>query len=102
MLEANFTFVGKLTERLDNPIDRKRRSKTTKGDDYEGGTIEITPQDFNPLKYVQSPIAQGTEIPDLRVFDLFRKQVKIDLIFIRMVMIIGNIILFAVSFSNQD
>lgn len=61
----------------------------------------IDPQDFNPLTYVQSPISQGNLVPDNRIHDLFKEQVKIDLIFIRIVMIIGNIILLTVPMADQ-
>lgn len=77
------------------------------GDDdhFEGGRTErplMAGRDFNPLDYVQSPLATGEPTPDMRVYNLFKKQITIDFIFIRGIMIVGNIVLIAVDYAQRE
>lgn len=51
---------------------------------------------------MQSPLATGDPIPDLRIYAMFRKQVLVDFVFIRSVMIGGNIFLLAFDFAHTE
>ena len=59
---------------------------------YEGGLFG-NKKPFNPYKFVQSPLADGHTKKDLRIFTMFKTQVKVDFIFIRLVLIAGNLFL---------
>ena len=55
------------------------------------------------MDYVQSPLYDdGNFIPDLRIFTLFEKQIKIDFIFIRLVLIAGNCLLLFTDYIYQE
>ena len=63
---------------------------------FEGGENR-----FNPMDYVQSPLADGLPIKDTRIYNMFKKQMKIDFIFIRFVLLGGNLYLLATDYINQ-
>lgn len=77
----------------------------------EGGESDLRKQlrkpdndKFNPFAYVQHPSLYPNEdherIPDLRVYNLFKKTTKLDLIGMRIILIIGNIGLNFVSLAQ--
>ena len=64
---------------------------------FDGGQNENI--EINPFKFLQhymiSPRKPDEFIPDNRQFDMYKRQVKIDIPLIRPVLIVGNIIIIA-------
>ena len=67
----------------------------------EGGQA-VVKQNFDPFMYVQSPFAHGDPVPDARIKAMFKKQMKIDFIFIRFVMLAGNFFLLITDLLNKE
>lgn len=80
--------------------------------DKEGGSLEMegggkkegmfddkTP--INPFDFVQSSKAEGHKRYDTRIFDAFQKQMRIDFIFSRLVLLVGNAAIIFVALDGQ-
>ena len=70
----------------------------------EGGARDKVAEydpNFDPFKHVQSPFAEGEPIEDTRIKDMFKKQMKIDLIFVRFIIIAGNIFLLVTDYIHK-
>lgn len=75
------------------------------GGAFEGGMFEGVGK-FNPFEFVQVPMdadqgVQGELEKDLRVEKLFKKQITIDFLFIRLILLAGNGFLLATDFINR-
>ena len=70
----------------------------------EGGqeVEQWAPYDFcqHPAS-VPRPSKKELMVPDNRIFDLFKKQIVVDFIFIRLILIGGNTFLILTQFINQ-
>jgi len=101
--DANYKYRGRLVPRANAHSFEQEMAKD--GEAYEGGEAssgfeggkkgaKLVPEGFNPFDFVQHPSAyprkQKDRQPDIRVFDLFKSAVKIDLLAIRLPLIIGN------------
>lgn len=71
---------------------------------FEGGLSDKG--DVNPFVFLQHyqiyPRKPEDFIPDNRVFNLYKQQVKIDLVGIRPILIIGNIYLLATYLIQKE
>jgi len=62
---------------------------------------------WNPYDFCQHPASvprpskKEQMVPDNRIFDLFKKQIVVDFIFIRLILIGGNTFLILTQFINQ-
>ena len=60
----------------------------------------------NPFEYTQHyqnyPRKDFEKVPDTRVFDLYKRQVKIDIGLIRPTLIIGNILVIAIGLAKRS
>lgn len=75
-------------------------------DVYEGGKKKHKlDMNFNPFDLVQHPNAYPRKprdrVPDTRVFDMYKYGVKLDLLFVRLPLILGNTIMCAVWFIGE-
>jgi hypothetical protein len=63
-------------------------------------------ESINPWEYMQHfqnyPRKDHEKVPDTRVFDLYKKQVKIDIALIRPTLIVGNIVIIAVALAKRS
>jgi len=53
------------------------------------------------MEFVQSPLAEGHSMKDLRIFKMFKTQIAIDFLFIRFVLIGGNLFLLLTDYINN-
>jgi hypothetical protein len=76
-------------------------------DVYEGGKKKHKQdqQHFNPFDLVQHPSAYPRKprdrVPDTRVFELYKRGCKLDLLFVRLPLILGNTIMCAAWFIGE-
>lgn len=80
----------------------KGRLVTKKIDPEEEAQKDRGSGKFNPMLYVQSPLAEGHTIKDLRIYKMFVTQMKIDFLFIRFVLIAGNLFLLATDYIKRE
>ena len=70
----------------------------------EGG--HRTQETVNPYEYTQHyanyPRKDYEKVPDTRLFDLYKKQVKIDIAIIRPTLIIGNLLIIIVALAKRS
>jgi hypothetical protein len=112
----HFQYFGKLVEKLvgdekqkhddleeedDGAIDLDR-DKLYEGGVYEGGALLASERRaFDPFLYVQHPEKRvnriGEPVPDLRIRDMFKRQMVIDFLFIRFPLIAGSLACLALA-----
>ena len=80
----------------------KGRLVTKKIDPDEESLKDRGSKKFNPMLHVQSPLAEGHTIKDLRIYKMFVTQMKIDFLFIRFVLIAGNLFLLATDYIHRE
>ena len=104
---GRYLFRGRLADKKDGAVVKPRQGYLG-GDDsdqMEGGIQEklaASAEAFNPLDYVQSPIAKGNPIPDLRIYNMFKKQIMVDFLLVRTVLILGNFLLIALDYAQRE
>lgn len=97
-------YEGGVVERAVPALGQEQSAIELQEYQYEGGKGRLDQEgDLNPFHYVQHPRLyprrDHEKVPDTRVWEVYKKQVKVDLLGIRIILIIGNIVLIAVKFA---
>lgn len=113
--DETFQFLGRLVERQVGDEEHKRDDLKDFEDDggidpdedkqFEGGALLASERRaFDPFLYVQHPLKRvnkiGTRVEDLRILRLFRKQMLVDFVLIRLPLIIGPLYCLATDYAH--